>query len=65
MHGGTVIVGYCKLRQKHISDATAGKEFCKDRAVIDVDPSKLKKQEELRLADLSARVWSGKKAEEV
>jgi hypothetical protein len=63
VHGGTVIVGYCRLREKHISDATVGKQLCKDKAVIDVDPSKLKKHEELRLQDLSSKVWSGKKSE--
>ena len=31
---GMVIVGFCRLRQKHISDVTAGERFCKDRAVI-------------------------------
>ena len=62
VHGGTVIVGFCRLRQKHISDTTVGNQFCKDRAVVDADPDKLKKQEEIRLADLSAKVWSGKKA---
>ena len=63
MHGGTVVVGFCRLRQKHISDTTVGKQFCKDRAVVDVDPNKLKKNEEIRLQDLSAKVWSGKKGE--
>ncbi len=32
---GVVIIGFCKLRQKRISDATALNQFCKDRAVID------------------------------
>ena len=31
---GIVIVGFCRLRQKHISDETIHKEFCKDRAVF-------------------------------
>jgi hypothetical protein len=65
MAGGTVVVGFCKLRQKHISDTTVGKELCKDRAVIDVDPAKLKKNEEIRLQDLSAKVWAGKKGDEI
>ena len=61
MHGSTVIVGYCRLRHKHISDSTIGQQFCKDRAVLDVDPEKLKKHEDLRLQDLSSRVWKGNK----
>ncbi len=31
---GSIIKGFCKLRQKFISDETINKEFCKDRAVI-------------------------------
>lgn len=31
---GKVILGFCKLRQKHISDQTIDKPFCKDRAVV-------------------------------
>jgi len=65
MAGGTVVVGFCRLRGKHISDTTIGKEYCKDRAVVDVDPKKLKKSEEIRLADLSAKVWSGRKSGEI
>jgi len=63
IHGGTVIVGYCRLRDKHVSDTTLGKQLCKDRAVIDVDPSKLKKHEEIRLQDLSRKVLPEKKSE--
>lgn len=33
-HRGKIILGFCKLRQKHISDETINKEFCKDRAVV-------------------------------
>ncbi len=33
---GKVIIGFCKLRGKHISDTTKNKELCKDRAVVDV-----------------------------
>lgn len=65
MHGGTVVVGFCRLRQKHISDTTLGNEYCKDRAVVEVDPSKLKKNEEIRLQDLSSRVMAGKKSDEI
>ncbi len=36
MSGGNLIVGFCKLREKHISDETVGLEYCKDRAVIDI-----------------------------
>lgn len=31
---GKVILGFCKLRQKHISDQTIDKPVCKDRAVV-------------------------------
>ena len=64
MHSGNIIVGYCRLRKKHISDTTIGNNLCKDKAVIDIDPAKVKKQEELRLADLSAKAWSAKRNEE-
>jgi hypothetical protein len=33
---GKVIMGFCKLRQKHISDQTIDKPLCKDRAVVTV-----------------------------
>jgi len=32
---------------------------------IEVDPNKLKKNEEIRLQDLSAKVWAGKKDDEI
>lgn len=34
LHKGSVIVGYCRLRQKFVSDETITKEHCKDRAVL-------------------------------
>lgn len=34
VRGGAVIIGFCGLRQKHISDETVRMEQCKDRAVI-------------------------------
>ena len=34
MRGGSVIVGFCELREKHISDETINLELCKDRAVL-------------------------------
>ena len=37
MHGNYLIVGFCRLRQKYISDETIGAELCKDKAVIEVD----------------------------
>ena len=37
MQAGKVILGYCKLREKHIADTTIGLEHCKDRAVIDLN----------------------------
>ena len=41
MHMGRLILGFCRLREKHISDETMGRELCKDRAVIEA--SELKK----------------------
>ncbi len=32
--GGKVIMGFCKLRERHISDETITAEFCKDRAIL-------------------------------
>jgi hypothetical protein len=34
IHKGSVVLGFCKLRQKHISDMTINQPMCKDRAVI-------------------------------
>jgi hypothetical protein len=34
LRAGRVIVGFCKLRDKHISDASANQDLCKDRAVV-------------------------------
>jgi hypothetical protein len=34
--GGMVILGFCKLREKHVSDTSANQQFCKDRAVFQV-----------------------------
>ncbi len=34
LRAGRLIMGFCKLRQKHISDVTMGNPACKDRAVI-------------------------------
>jgi hypothetical protein len=33
---GKVVIGFCKLRSKHMSDATIRNNLCKDRATIDV-----------------------------
>ncbi len=40
MHGNSLIVGFCRLRQRHISDETVGAEHCKDKAVIEIDGTK-------------------------
>ncbi len=32
--GGSVILGFCNLREKYVSDETINNEFCKDKAVI-------------------------------
>lgn len=45
IRGGTVIVGFCELRQKHISDETIGMEQCKDRAVLTVNEKEMSKEE--------------------
>lgn len=34
---GVVVVGFCTLRQKHISEETITLEQCKDRAILTVD----------------------------
>lgn len=34
LKGGRVIVGFCKLRDKHISDVTLTNSTCKDRATL-------------------------------
>ncbi len=34
LQGGRVIVGFCNLRDKHISDVTLTNPTCKDRAVL-------------------------------
>jgi len=36
MAAGVVLVGFCKLRGKHMSDTTRNKELCKDRATVDI-----------------------------
>ncbi len=33
---GKVLVGFCKLRGKHMTDTTKSKELCKDRATFDI-----------------------------
>ncbi len=33
---GKIILGFCKLRQKHVADETIGGQFCKDKATIDL-----------------------------
>ncbi len=33
---GFVVLGFCKLRDKHVSDTTIGKPQCKDRAVFEL-----------------------------
>lgn len=34
LRAGRVIVGFCRLRQKHISDVSMNQALCKDRAVV-------------------------------
>ena len=34
LRAGRVIMGFCKLRQKHISDVSVNHAQCKDKAVI-------------------------------
>jgi hypothetical protein len=31
---GKIILGFCRLRRKHVSDTTMNKPQCKDRAVL-------------------------------
>lgn len=39
LRAGRVIVGFCKLREKHISDVTLTNSTCKDRAVLELTKS--------------------------
>jgi hypothetical protein len=41
-HDGRIIIGYCKLRGRHITDDAISKEFCKDRAVLKLNESEKK-----------------------
>ncbi len=34
---GRIILGFCRLRQKHITDMTINKPQCKDRAIITLE----------------------------
>ena len=33
---GSLVVGFCRLRQKHITDVSVNNVLCKDRAVMDL-----------------------------
>jgi hypothetical protein len=33
---GSLVIGFCRLRQKHITDVSVTNVMCKDRAVLDV-----------------------------
>lgn len=33
---GSLVIGYCKLRQKHITDISVNQGLCKDRATLDL-----------------------------
>ena len=34
LRAGRLIVGFCKLRERHISDVTVTNSTCKDRAIL-------------------------------
>ncbi len=34
--GGRLIVGFCNLRQRHMSDVTVTNTTCKDRAILSI-----------------------------
>ena len=36
LKGGSIVVGFCRLRQKHVTDVSVNNMFCKDRAVLDL-----------------------------
>lgn len=40
---GCIIVGFCELRQKHITDETIRMELCKDRAIIKINTKEMPK----------------------
>jgi hypothetical protein len=33
---GSLVIGFCRLRQKHITDVSVNQSLCKDRAVLDL-----------------------------
>ena len=38
------LIGFCKLREKFVDEVNIGKQFCKDRAVINI-PSNFNNKE--------------------
>jgi len=40
-----IIVGFCKLREKYITDRSIGNYLCKDKAVIDINVKDVEKRE--------------------
>ena len=36
MKKGSLVIGFCRLRQKHITDVSVTNVLCKDRAVLDL-----------------------------
>ncbi len=37
LRSGHIVLGFCRLRQKHVTDMTINKPQCKDRAVITLE----------------------------
>lgn len=33
---GSLVVGFCRLRQKHVTDVSISNMLCKDKAVLDL-----------------------------
>ena len=59
MRGGTVIVGFCELREKHISDETITLELCKDRAILKVTETEEPSPEENEDAFIKRAAFGG------
>jgi len=40
-----IIVGFCRLRNKYISDQSINNQHCKDKAIVDVNVKTFERQE--------------------
>ncbi|MBN2331064.1 MAG: hypothetical protein JXC85_04555 [Candidatus Aenigmarchaeota archaeon] len=55
LRNGHIVLGFCRLRQKHITDTTINRPQCKERAVMTIpDEESSGKQKEPSLFNLSS-----------